>query len=121
MVGPIRAGLTHDPPKFAIKGNRPITPYPGLIVGGADLTVGDSFSGSIAGSWLAVNAVMGYSFIDQLYLRKNITSDLRQFLDEPSMAVERNGQIVEDVAVPFKDDTGGCESEAKAAESSKEE
>lgn len=113
-------GLTHDPPKFAIKGNRPITPYPGLVMGGADLTVGDSFSGSIAGSWLAANAVMGYSFIDQLYLRKNITSDLRQFIDEPSMAVERDGEVVEDEAVPFKSESS-CGSGAKAAESSKEE
>lgn len=89
-------------------------------MGGSDLTVGDSFSGSIAGAWLAANAVMGYSFIDQLYLGKNITSDLRQFLDDPSMAVERNGKLVEDEAVPFKgeqsDDSG-----SKTAESSKEE
>ena len=102
VCGPIRAGLTHDPPKFAITGNRPVTSYPGLIMGGSDLTVGDSFSGSIAGAWLAANAVMGYSLIDQLYLRKNITSDLRQFLEEPNMAVERNGEIVEDVAVPVR-------------------
>jgi hypothetical protein len=128
LVGPIRAGLTHDPPRFAIKGNRPVTPYPGLLIGGADLTVGDSFSGSIAGAWLATNAIMGYSFIDQLYLRKNITTDLRQFLDEPSMSVERNGKIVEDLAVPFlqkvgDDDKKAAEtsSGAKAAESSKEE
>ncbi|KAL7510293.1 hypothetical protein ACHAXN_007231 [Cyclotella atomus] len=129
VVGPIRAGLTHDPPKFAIKGNRPVTPHPGLVMGGSDLTVGDSFSGSIAGAWLAANAVMGYSFIDHLYLRKNITSDLRQFLDDPSMAVERNGKIVEDEAVPYKREIIGIdkkgdqsnESGSKTAESSKEE
>ena len=118
VVGPIRSGLKHDPPKFAIKGNRPGTSYPGLLIGGADITVGDSFSGSIAGAWLAANAVLGYSFIDQLYLRKNITTDLRQFLDEPSMAVERNGEVVEDVAVPFKK---AIDAEAKSAESTKEE
>jgi hypothetical protein len=124
----------HDPPKFAIKGNRPKTPYPGLLIGGSDLTVGDSFSGSIAGAWLAANAINRYSFIDQLYLRKNITSDLRQFLDEPSMAVERNGDIVEDLAVPFTVDEIAVEMEkgeekkqdksgmgASTAESSKEE
>ena len=134
VVGPIRAGLTHDPPKFAIKGNRPKSPYPGLLIGGADLTVGDSFSGSIAGAWLAANAIMGYSFIDQLYLGKNITSDLGQFLEEPIMAVERNGEIVEDLAVPFtNDEVIGCDDkenelkeavsgmEASTAESSKEE
>lgn len=98
-------------------------------MGGSDLTVGDSFSGSIAGAWLAANAVMGYSFIDHLYLRKNITSDLRQFLDDPSMAVERNGKIVEDEAVPYKREIVGIdkkgdqsnESGSKTAESSKEE
>jgi len=134
VVGPIRAGLTHDPPKFAIKGNRPKSPYPGLLVGGADLTVGDSFSGSIAGAWLAANAIMGYSFIDQLYLGKNITSDLGQFLEEPNMAVERNGEIVEDLAVPFTNDEDVVSDdkereskeavsgmEASTAESSKEE
>lgn len=118
VVGPMRSGLKHDPPKFAIKGNRPGTSYPGLVIGGADITVGDSFSGSIAGAWLAANTIMGYSFIDQLYLKKNITSDLRQFLDEPGMAVERNGEIVEDVAVPFKKVEG---TGAKSAESTKEE
>lgn len=100
-------------------------------MGGADVTVGDSFSGSVAGAWLAANAVLDYSYIDQLYLRKNITSDLRQFLDEPSMAVERNGEIIEDVAVPLtyhdmvgvdkKGQPEECGSGARTAESSKEE
>lgn len=103
-------------------------PYPGLFIGGADLTVGDSFSGALVGGWLAANAVMGYSFLDHLYLKKNITSDLEQFLEEPSLATERNGVIVEDLAVPFKEkkiekEGKGCEKEGatNAAESSKEE
>ena len=103
MCGPFRSGLTHNPVRFAIKGNRPETPYPGLYIGGADLTVGDSFSGAILGGWLAANAIMGYSVLDHLYLGKNITSDLEQFLEEPSMVNVRNGVVVEDLAVPFKE------------------
>ncbi|KAL7541063.1 hypothetical protein ACHAXR_010604 [Thalassiosira sp. AJA248-18] len=129
VVGPLRSGLTQNPARFAIKGNRPETNYPGLFIGGSDLTVSDSFSGGIVGGWLAANAAMGYSFLDHLYLKKNITSDLEQFLEEPSMATERDGVIVEDLAVPFKekkivvqkghsDDDDGA---TNPAESSKEE
>mmetsp|Transcript_33047 Transcript_33047/g.64646 ORF Transcript_33047/g.64646 Transcript_33047/m.64646 type:complete len:1144 (-) Transcript_33047:74-3505(-) len=144
VQGPLRSGLTHDPARFAIKGNRPQTPYPNLFIGGSDLTIGDSFSGSIVGGWMAANAVMGYSFIDHLYLKKNITSDLEQFLEEPCFVNERNGVIVEDVAVPFKElefdyetnsdctkekesgygediDRLGCSAAAATAESSREE
>ena len=46
------------------------------------------------GSWLAANAVMGYSYVDHLYLKKNITSDLEQFLEE-------SYDVEEDLAVPF--------------------
>jgi len=94
LCGPFRSGLTQNPARFAIKGNRPETPYPGLFIGGADLTVADSFSGAIVGSWLAANAVMGYSYVDHLYLKKNITSDLEQFLEE-------SYDVEEDLAVPF--------------------
>lgn len=101
--GPYRSGLVQNSARFAIKGNKPEMPYPGLFIGGSDLTIGDSASGAIVGGWLAANAVMGYSFLDHLYLKKNITSDLQQFIEEPSMATERNGVIVEDLAVPFKE------------------
>lgn len=106
-------------------------PYPGLYIGGADLTVGDSTSGSIVGGWLAANAVMGYSLLDHVYLKKNITSDLQQFLDEPCMETERDGVIVEDLAVPFVDkekaadvvgkQQEGIDGATNAAESTKEE
>lgn len=127
ICGPVRSGLTHNGPRFAIKGNRPETPYPGLYIGGADLTVGDSFSGAIVGGWLAANAIMGYSFMDHMYLGKNITSDLQQFIEEPILATERNGVIVDDVAVPFKEvvvdmQKGITDADrSTAAESSKEE
>ncbi|KAL9182033.1 hypothetical protein ACHAXT_012376 [Thalassiosira profunda] len=124
IQGPVRSGLSQNPARYAISGNRPSTPYPGLFVGGSDLTVADSFSASIVGGWLAANAAMGYSsIIDHLYLKKSITSDLERFLDEPSVAVtDKEGKIVDDVAVPFD----GKESEAEegatnAAESTKEE
>jgi len=85
--------------------------------------VGDSTSGAVVGGWLAANAVVGYSLIDHVYLRKDITSDLRRFLDEPSMETMRGGVVVEDVAVPFveKKEVVGKGEATNAAESSKEE
>ena len=101
--GPYRSGLVQNPARYAIRGNRPEMPYPGLFIGGADLTVADSTSGAIVGGWLAANAIFGYSLVDQLYLKKNITSDLNRFLEEPSLVTQRNRVIVEDLAVPFKE------------------
>jgi hypothetical protein len=49
------------------------------------------------------------------------TSDLEQFGEEPSLATERDGVFIEDIAVPFKEfkvDEGNA---TNAAESSKEE
>jgi hypothetical protein len=85
LIGPIYRGLSHTPERYAAKGVRPETPYPGLFVGGSDLTVGESFSGSIVGSWLAANAVMGYSALDHLFLQKNITSDIIQYMEAPDI------------------------------------
>jgi hypothetical protein len=96
MIGPIYRGMTHTPERYAAKGVRPETPYPGLFVGGSDLTVGESFSGSIVGSWLAANAVMGYSSLDHLFLQKNITSDISQFMEPPDALEE------EDLAVDLE-------------------
>lgn len=126
ICGPLRSGLVQNPVRFAIKGNRPETTYPGLFIGGADLTVADSTSGALVGGWMAANAIMGYSFIDHLYLKKNITSDLQQFLEEPSLATVRDGAVVEDLAVPFNEkSTQGSEDDegftSTAAESTKEE
>ena len=124
IQGPVRSGLSQNPARYAISGNRPSTPYPGLFVGGSDLTVADSFSGAIVGGWLAANAAMGYSsIIDHLYLKKSITSDLERFLDEPSVAVtDKEGKIVDDVAVPFDEKESEAEEGAtNAAESTKEE
>ena len=95
-------------------------PYPGLFIGGADLTVADSTSGAIVGGWLAANAIIGYSLVDQVYLKKNITADLHQFLEEPGLVTERDGVVVEDLAVPFKEiDCDGVRA-INAAESTKE-
>ena len=44
---------------------------------------------------MAANAVMGYSAVDYLFLNKNITSDIAQYLEEPDMF---EGS---DVAVPY--------------------
>ena len=99
--------------------------YPGLFIGGADLTVADSTSGAIFGGWMAANAIMGYSSIDHTYLKKNITTDLQRFIDDPSMATERDGVIVEDLAVPYKRILIGKGTEddgvTNSAESTKEE
>ena len=114
MVGPVRKGLSQTPLRYAVKGIRPETPYPGLFMGGSDLTIADSFSGAMVGGWMAANAVLKYSFIDHLYLEKNITNDLQQFLKSPRNAGE------EDIAVPFKMEERLGEF-PQAAESTKEE
>jgi hypothetical protein len=95
LRGPSVQGLSHNPERYAAKGIRADTPYPGLYMGSSDLTVGDSFSGSIVAGWLAANAVVGYSAVDHLFLEKNITSDLEQFMDLPDAPDE------ECVAVPY--------------------
>jgi hypothetical protein len=61
------------------------------------LTVGESFAGSIVGGWLAANAVVGYSAVDHLFLQKNITTDLEQFLESPELPAG----LDTDVAVPY--------------------
>lgn len=96
IVGPLQRGLSHNPERYAAKGVRADSMYPGLFVGGSDLTVGESFSGSIVGGWLAANAVMGYSAIDLLFLRKNITSDISEYLEPPEVPDEP------DLAVPYE-------------------
>lgn len=96
MIGPIRKGLSHTPLRYAAKGIRPKTIYPGLFLGGSDLTIGDSFSGSIVGGWMVANAVIDYSDIDYIYLDKNITNDLILF-SKSCKAVDE-----EDEAVPFE-------------------
>merc|ERR1712071_131912 len=83
LRGPIRMGLSHTPERYAAKGIRPITNYPNLFIAGSDLTV-DTFSGTIVGSWLTTNAVLGYNYLDLSMLGKTTSSDLRQFLEEPS-------------------------------------
>ena len=126
LLGPVRAGLSHNPERFAAKGVRPKTLYPGLYVGGSDLTVGDSLSGSIVGGWLAANAVMDYNFIDYIFLEKHIVSDLALLTKNR----RRSGE--DEIAVPFtpkpemkkfaegQEEPAG-EEDSAPAESSKEE
>jgi hypothetical protein len=64
-------------------------------MGGSDLTVGDSFAGSIVSGWLAANAIVGYSAFDLLFLKKNISTDLEQCIPSPDVEAE------DDVAVPY--------------------
>jgi hypothetical protein len=84
--GPFQRGLSHNPERYAAKGVRPETPYPRLFVGGSDLTVGESFAGE----------AVGYSAADHLFLQKNLTTDLEQFLESPLLLDE------DDVAVPVQ-------------------
>ncbi len=97
MVGPLYRGLSHTPLRYAAKGVRPQSNYPGLFCGGSDLTVGDSFSASLVGGWLAANAVAGYQPLDILYLDKNISSDIAAYLERPD--IPKEGE--EDLAVDF--------------------
>eukprot|EP00559_Dactyliosolen_fragilissimus_P001779 CAMPEP_0184861578 /NCGR_PEP_ID=MMETSP0580-20130426/6227_1 /TAXON_ID=1118495 /ORGANISM="Dactyliosolen fragilissimus" /LENGTH=1109 /DNA_ID=CAMNT_0027359117 /DNA_START=75 /DNA_END=3404 /DNA_ORIENTATION=+ len=102
IIGPIRMGLGHNPQRYAAKGVRPETSYPGLYVGGSDLTIGDSFSGSIVAGWMVSNAVVGYGWMDHLVLEKNITSDISQYLPNPQYLKGRNEEDI--LAVPFTND-----------------
>ncbi|KAG7342300.1 hypothetical protein IV203_007393 [Nitzschia inconspicua] len=106
MVGPLYRGLSHNPERYAAKGVRPESPYPGLFTGGSDLTVGESFSASIVGGWLAANAVMGYSALDHLFLQKNITSDISRFMEPPESTAEADLAVdfSVDVVPPHKDE-----------------
>lgn len=88
IAGPFRRGLSHNPERYAAKGIRADTPYPGLYMGGNDLTIGESFGGGIVGAWLAANAVAEYSPVDHLFLQKNLTSDIQRFLDPPLLDEE---------------------------------
>jgi hypothetical protein len=98
ISGPFQKGLSHNQERYVAKGIRADTPYPGLYVGGSDLTIGDSFSGSILGGWLVANALCGYDSIDYLFLQKNITSDLQHFLEPPQL-VDENANVS---AVPYE-------------------
>mmetsp|Transcript_2661 Transcript_2661/g.7082 ORF Transcript_2661/g.7082 Transcript_2661/m.7082 type:complete len:964 (+) Transcript_2661:208-3099(+) len=95
MVGPLYMGLSHTPVRYAAKGVRAESPYPGLFSGGSDLTVGDSFSASLVGGWLAANAVAGYTPLDIMYLNKTISTDIAAYLEPPDRVDE------EDLAVDF--------------------
>jgi len=97
MVGPLYQGLSQTPLRYAAKGVRPESNYPGLFCGGSDLTIGDSFSASLVGGWLAANAVAGYQTLDLLYLDKNISSDIAAYLEPPDLP--NDGE--EDLAVDF--------------------
>jgi phytoene dehydrogenase-like protein len=96
--GTIHRGLTHNPERYAAKGIRADTPYPGLFMGGPDLTMGGSFASATVAGWFTANAVVGYSYIDLLFLDKNITSDIARFLEPPEEYDD--GEEV-DLAVPY--------------------
>lgn len=97
MYGPVRMGISHTPERYGAKGIRPKTIYPGLYVGGLDLTVGDSLSASILGGWMVANSVLGYNFFDYTYLDKNITTDILK-----SLRFEFSSELgKDDIAVPL--------------------
>ena len=106
ISGPFQKGLSHNQERYVAKGIRADTPYPGLYVGGSDLTIGDSFSGSLLGGWLVANALCGYDTIDYLFLQKNITADLQQCLEPPKLVDDDHNAIV---AVPYKTTTSSQE------------
>ena len=123
LRGPLRMGLSHSPERFLAPGIRPQTNYPNLYIAGSDLTI-DTFSGSIVGSYLAANAVLGYQYFDLAVLSKSLAYDLEQFLEEPSgdgeEAVLYTPKLVE--VAPTEDETKVEENtdEGVSAEASKE-
>lgn len=86
--------MSHTPERFVVKGVHALSPYRRLFYGGADLTIGENFSAAMVAAWLVSNAVTGYTVVDHLFLQKNITADLGQFIEDP-------GVDDDDVAVPY--------------------
>jgi len=118
---PKRRGLSHTPQRYAAQGIRPQTKYPNLFLAGKDLTM-DTFSGGIVGSWLAVNAVLGYNYLCLGMLNKNVTYDLKQFIQEAEYEGEEavlyipKKIIVDEKDIEELDDSG----QDASAEASKE-
>lgn len=80
LHGPFDVGLSQTPERFQAKGIRPeSTVYQNLYHAGIDVTM-NSFSGSIIGSWLAVNSIMGYNYWDYCFFQKNVTNDIASVL-----------------------------------------
>lgn len=73
--GPVRAGLSHTPARFAAQGLRPCTPIAGLYLAGKDLSIG-SFAGGVQGGWLAAHAVLGYGGVDLMLFQRNLIVDI---------------------------------------------
>lgn len=98
--------MSHTPERYVAKGVRADTPYRSLFYGGADLTIGENLSATLVAGWLVSNSLCDYGFIDHLYLSKNITADIAQFMHSP-------GIDEVDVAVPYE--TAEPEEERKEA------
>jgi all-trans-retinol 13,14-reductase len=81
-VGPIRAGLSHRPARFAAQGLRAAVAagMPGgvenVFLAGSDLVLG-TFTGSLLGGWLGAHAALGYGALDLLVFQRNLTGDLK--------------------------------------------
>ena len=119
MVGPLYRGLISSPLRYAAKGVRPESNYPGLFCGGSDLTVGDSFSASLVGGWLAANAVAGYQTLDLLYLDKNISSDIAAYLELPEIPDEGKEDLAVDYVVEEEKEEKGQSSDPPDLETEK--
>eukprot|EP00535_Pseudo-nitzschia_heimii_P005499 CAMPEP_0197186350 /NCGR_PEP_ID=MMETSP1423-20130617/13745_1 /TAXON_ID=476441 /ORGANISM="Pseudo-nitzschia heimii, Strain UNC1101" /LENGTH=980 /DNA_ID=CAMNT_0042637637 /DNA_START=119 /DNA_END=3061 /DNA_ORIENTATION=- len=105
MIGPLYRGLSHTPHRYAAKGIRPESNYPGLFCGGSDLTIGESFSASLVGGWLAANAVVGYQPLDLIYLDKNITTDIAAHLEPADLPKVGEEDLAVDYVAEEEDDT----------------
>ena len=79
------------------------------------MTVGESFGGEIVGGWLVANSVVGYSAIDLLFLKKNITSDIADYLELPDIPEEP------DVAVPYNPKEPPPEAPLEAVDQNKQD
>merc|ERR1711862_285086 len=84
LHGPIQTGLSQNPERYSAKGIRPHplpNKYPNLYMSGTDLTV-DTLTASIISSWMCVNSIMGYDYIDYTVLKKDVIHDIALFSRE---------------------------------------
>lgn len=81
-VGPVRAGLSHRPARFAAQGLRAAVAQgvpngvENVFLSGSDLVLG-TFSGALLGGWLGAHAALGYGALDMLCFQRNLTADLK--------------------------------------------
>lgn len=78
------AGLSHTPARFTVRSVGPHSCYPGLYLGGGDITY-DSFAGRMIAGTQSCNAILGYNALDLTLLEKDVLADVFDVADNAGM------------------------------------